>query len=116
MIEKQGKIWGSTALIFRNPFVQTHLLEICAGGYCSEHRHSRKTNHFFVISGRIRVLIWKDGGAPDVTELSEGQSTGIPPGVFHQFQGIEKSVVLEIYESASIEEDIERRTTGGAKG
>lgn len=115
MTEKKGKIWGTTALIHATPFTETHVLEIKRGGFCSEHRHARKTNLFFVISGRIRIRIWNDGPTPDETDLVAGQSTSVPPGVFHQFDAIEDSLVLEIYESASIEEDIDRRTVGGTR-
>lgn len=37
----------------------------------------------------------------------------IPVGVYHQFKAIENTTCLEIYEAAEIDEDIERRTTGG---
>ena len=115
MTEKQGKVWGWTARIHANPFTETHLLEIKKGGFCSEHQHARKTNLFVVISGRIRVKIWNDGPTPDATELEAGQSPLVPPGVFHQFEGLEESVVLEIYESAPIDVDIDRRTIGGMR-
>lgn len=115
MKERQGKVWGSTALVHANPFTETHLLEIRKGGFCSEHRHARKTNLFVVISGRILVKIWHDHSSPDSTELGAGESTSVPPGVFHQFEGLEDAIVLEIYESASIEEDIDRRTVGGVR-
>lgn len=114
MIDRQGKAWGQTSLLYRAPHLQVHLLEIDAGGFCSEHRHTRKVNTFHIIRGRLEVRIWPSSLAqPDTTELEAGESMTIPVGVYHQFKAIENTTCLEIYEAAEIDEDIERRTTGG---
>jgi mannose-6-phosphate isomerase-like protein (cupin superfamily) len=116
MTDKTGKIWGTTARIHSTPFTETHLLEIRKGGFCSIHRHFRKSNLFFVLSGQIQVRIWKgEEPTPDGTELVAGQSTFVPPGVYHQFEAFEDSLVLEIYEASSISEDIDRMTIGGMR-
>jgi len=93
-----------------------HLLDVKAGGFCSEHKHERKTNHFYVISGRLEVRQWlTEDGTPDVTMLGAGQDTSVPVGVWHQFYAPIDTVCLEVYEAAPVEEDIIRRNEGGSK-
>lgn len=108
-------MWGTTGLVFSSRYVQAHLLDIKAGGYCSEHRHERKSNVFTVISGRLEVRVWEGmTNECDSTILGPGQSTAVPVGLFHQFVALEPTVCLEFYEAAEVEEDIKRRSQGGA--
>jgi mannose-6-phosphate isomerase-like protein (cupin superfamily) len=96
-----------------------HLLRIEAGGFCSEHRHERKLNHFHVLSGRLLIHQWPEGvgqDQPDTTPLEVGESATIVPGVWHSFTAMAPTVAIEIYEAAPVEEDIIRRTTGGCPG
>lgn len=107
-------MWGSTSEILQTPHLQIHLLEIEKGGYCSEHRHDHKTNHFVVLIGRLEILTWPAGSdRPDRTVLASDEQTEIPAGVWHQFRALDKTLALEIYAPTPIEEDIERRTAGG---
>lgn len=116
MLERQGKVWGATSLVYQSPHTQVHLLEIKRGGFCSEHRHARKSNLFVVLKGRLEVRVWPDMYQQfDSTILGPGQSTSVPVGSWHQFLAIDDTECLEIYESAEIGEDIERRNTGGVK-
>lgn len=84
-----------------------------AGGFSSEHKHERKTNHFYVISGLLEVRLWMGDGKPDVTVVAAGQDTVVPIGVWHQFYSPVDTICLEVYEAAPVEEDIVRRTAGG---
>lgn len=105
-----------TTLLFSNLTIELHLLEIEPGGYCSEHLHTAKTNHFFVISGELEILRWPAGesGIPDLTILRAGDSTVLRPGTWHKFKANEKTVCLELYE-AVLSEDILRRSVGGLR-
>jgi len=109
---KSGKVWGETQELFNNGTVSVNYLKIKAGGYCSEHRHIKKSNQFFVISGRLAIQIWH-GDNKDETIIKPGDMTTIPPGVFHRFWAITNVECLEIYEVRFDGEDIERRTHGG---
>lgn len=51
----------------------------------------------------------------DSTILGPGERTLVEVGLWHQFLAIDDTTALEIYESAPIGEDIERRNTGGMK-
>jgi mannose-6-phosphate isomerase-like protein (cupin superfamily) len=112
MNERKGKVWGTTSLLFKAPGMEVHLLEIKKGGFCSEHVHARKINHFIVLGGKLRIKVW-EGDKPDETILGPGQSTEVPVDTFHQFLADEATICLEIYQAADISEDIGRRTQGG---
>lgn len=117
-MEMHGKAWGRTGLLYSTRYLQAHLLEVNAGGFCSEHRHGRKHNFFHVLKGRLEILVWPNDQAsvPDVTVLGEGGSTSLAPGVYHQFRALADTLCIEIYEAAEVEEDIARRTEGGKGG
>jgi mannose-6-phosphate isomerase-like protein (cupin superfamily) len=116
-MDLQAKVWGTTSTLFASPFFSIHLLRINAGGFCSEHRHERKLNHFHVLSGKLFIHLWPAPGLeqdqPDRTTLCPGDSFTVPVGFWHQFAAREETVCLEVYEAAPVEEDIERRSEGG---
>jgi len=109
----QGKIWGTTEEIFRNESVSIHELRIIAGGFCSEHRHESKINHFIVIDGILEIIVWTAEGIGDKTTLYSGQRMMIPPGVWHKFRAVSQTHAFEIYEVRMNEADILRRSIGG---
>lgn len=119
-MDQQGKAWGTTHCLFKNPYFSVHLLLVNKGGFCSEHRHERKLNHFNVLSGRLAIHEWPGGGVvqdqPDTTILTAGESKTVPVGNWHSFTAQEQTLCMEIYEAAPVEEDIIRRTTGGMNG
>jgi len=110
---RQGKEWGYTTEFFRNAMVSAHHLEIKKDGYCSEHIHEHKYNLFYVISGRLKITIWREKDLKDVTEFTAGQVSAVSPGFYHKFEALEKTECIEIYQVLLIEPDIERRTQGG---
>jgi mannose-6-phosphate isomerase-like protein (cupin superfamily) len=111
---KSGKVWGTTEEIFNNGIVSINYLKIKVGGFCSEHRHIKKANLFFVVSGTLRLEIWKeDGKRKDETILGPGQMSRIEPGDYHRFWATSDVECFEIYDLSFTDEDIERRTIGG---
>jgi quercetin dioxygenase-like cupin family protein len=114
-MSRQGKIWGETTEIFKTENVTAHYLKIKAGGYCSEHRHTKKTNLFFVISGELQITIWKDPKIMDTTILEPGQISEIPAGVYHKFNALSDCECIEIYQAKLQGPDIDRRTRGGLR-
>lgn len=117
---RQGKEWGYTTKFFCNALFSAHHLEIKEGGFCSEHKHEFKTNEFYVMSGKLEIIIFRENPkhpmmpeVEDKTILTEGQSTAIPPGVWHKFKGITDVECIEVYHVFLQEPDIERRTKGG---
>lgn len=111
---RQGKIWGETTEFFRNVLVSAHHLSIKKGGYCSEHSHVHKYNLFYVISGLLKITIWR-GDDKDVTVIKSGQSTAVSPGFVHKFEALEDTVCIEVYQVFLEDPDIERKTVGGIR-
>jgi len=114
-LKTQGKVWGQTTEFFRNALVSAHHLSIKQGGYCSEHKHEYKYNIFYIISGKLKITIWRDKSMKDVTTLKEGQVSAVPPGLWHCFEALEDSEVIEMYQVLLHDPDIERRTQGGMR-
>jgi len=111
----QSKFWGHTQCIFCGPQSEVHYLKIKEGGFCSQHCHNQKWNRFFLISGSLRVIIYRETGE-DVTVLEAGQFTDVPPGVFHKFEASTECQCLEVYWTNDLDpNDIERLTFGGMK-
>lgn len=111
----QAKFWGYTQCIFVGDTSETHYLSINKGGYCSEHKHSYKWNRFFLVSGRLKVIIYKNNGE-DETILEPGHFTDVPPGEYHKFEALEDSQCLEVYWTNSLDiHDIQRKNIGGMK-
>lgn len=112
----QGKLWGETTDIFKNMNTEVHYLEINKNGFCSEHKHGYKYNIFFVIEGKLRIKIWRrKGEQPDITVLNRYDMSAVPPGVYHQFEAIENTKCLEIYQAFLEGPDIIRRRVGGIR-
>ena len=111
---KQGKVWGTTEEIFNNGIVSVHRLKIEKDGYCSKHRHQFKSNIFHVISGNLKIEIWRDSIEHDDTVVVTGETCEIEPLVFHRFKALTDVECLEIYETRLRGEDVERETSGGS--
>lgn len=110
-----GKIWGTTEAVLATPAVELHRLTVKPRHQCSMHRHLRKWNAFYVISGRLLIDVEKaDYALTDTTELGPGMSMAVPPGEYHRFRTEgEPCEALELYYLAPLSEDIERRDHGG---
>jgi quercetin dioxygenase-like cupin family protein len=58
---------------------------------CPYHRHDIKHETFFVMKGRVRMVI---DGAERI--LSEGELLVMPPGQRHSFTGVGPALLLEV--------------------
>lgn len=117
MINKQGKIWGSTTEIFNKNNVSIHRIEVKEGAYCSLHLHNHKNNIFMVEQGLLKVIIHrKDAGSDivDETELGPGDTMNVEHGLLHKFEALEDTIAFEIY-YVELTDDIVRRNVGGIK-
>ena len=112
-----GKIWGQTTEVFRDETTEVHYLDIKKDGYCSKHLHEGKWNKFYVISGKLKVILYKEqSGYEDVTTLLPGMSMDVPPHVKHKFEAPEDCTCLEVYWVRLDPVDIVRDNFGGMKG
>jgi len=118
MLNKQGKVWGTTQQLFGKNNVSIHRIDVNAGGFCSKHKHEHKWNYFYVEVGELTVSVWKnDYDLVDKITLQEGEGIHIKPGEFHMFENNSRNntIVYEIYWTELNESDIVRENVGGNK-
>jgi len=113
-MSKFGKVWGSTEVLLKSPLLEIHRLTIHPNSECSNHAHQFKWNAFFVMSGRLSIVVEKtDYPLTDVTELGPGEFTTVRPGEYHKFRsGSEPVQAIEIYYPETLSEDIVRKDHG----
>jgi len=111
---KQGKVWGTTQLVFSHNDIEAHEIVVEAGGYCSRHYHKNKWNRFYVCSGSLIVRMFQENQV-DETVVEEGETTDVPPGVLHEFEAREAAIAFEFYWTELDPNDIERENVGGMK-
>ena len=68
---------------------------------------------FHVISGSLKLEIWRNKIDHDDTVVVAGESCEIPPLVYHRFKALTDVVAYELYEARLRGEDIKRETVGG---
>lgn len=110
-----GKIWGKTQSVFESDSVEVHIIRPDAGTFCSKHKHNGKHNLFLVLTGRLKVTIFRENGVNDVTILGPDMATDVAPGEQHKFEALEDTLALEIYYVKINPHDIERVDQGGRK-
>ena len=112
----QGKVWGTTQLLFFKNNVEFHRINAEAGGYSSKHAHEHKFNAFYVESGKLKITVWKnDYDLVDETVITASQTTVVPPGEYHMFEALEDTIAYEIYWVELLGKDIVREGCGGQK-
>lgn len=110
-----GKKWGHTKCVYEGSYSEVHVIRANKGGYCSKHLHKQKWNRFVVLGGKLKIILYKDKGE-DVTILTEGMFSDVPPGIEHRFEALEDTLCLEIYWIDGLDpNDIERVDSGGRK-
>jgi dTDP-4-dehydrorhamnose 3,5-epimerase-like enzyme len=76
------------------------------GLYRGAHYHLKKEEHFYVVSGRLRVqLVDLEKGEKSQVELHAGHRVIIHPRCAHRFEAIEDAQVIEYYDSVYDKED-----------
>ena len=109
-MEKAGKVWGSTIQIRPGK----HHIFVKKGSFCSKHKHRHKANWFYVVTGLLRISVWKnDYDLIDDTVLAPGDYCVVHPGEFHRFQALQETNAIEGYFVELDDNDIERETVGG---
>ncbi len=109
---KLGKVWGWTKPVFQSESTELQHLKIKKGWRCSIHDHGHKYNLFYVLHGRLKVTVEKDG-LQDETILGPGEMTTIRPGDKHQFEALTNCELIELYWVTLDPDDIHRHTQGG---
>jgi len=120
-IEPQRKCWGEVRHCFASPAAAVSYLEVVEGAWCSRHWHADRVNMFVVLTGKIIVEEWEEGGAVGTHCLGPGDAFTVPANVIHRFSVLESGQVIEIYypsrSGATVRaDDIFRIDEGGRRG
>lgn len=84
------KVWGREEIITNTELYCSKFLILEKGFQCSLHCHREKDETFFIMAGRVEMEI--DG---KITEMRDGESIRINPGVYHRFKGLENTIIIE---------------------
>ena len=101
------KNWGKTCKLFNNDSSEFYIAWINKDKQSSKHYHSNKSNYFYVISGKLKVLEWRSDTIFE-NSLGPGDYLTIEPKTWHQFICIEDCILVEIYWITINDEDIIR--------
>lgn len=110
---KVGKVWGWTRPVLQTETTEVQHLRVRKGAFCSDHEHAHKCNVFYVLRGRLKVVVEKDG-LVDETVLKAGEMTEVRPGCKHRFEALTRCDLIELYWVTLDPDDIRRHSAGGA--
>jgi mannose-6-phosphate isomerase-like protein (cupin superfamily) len=95
--ELHPKQWGCEEWITNNEQYCAKILRFCAGTRFSNHYHWRKTEHWYVVVGRLKLIYFDLSNADRLErEIGEGEVISVPAGNPHQLIALEDSVVWEV--------------------
>lgn len=105
-LETGERPWGRYEVLADEADHKVKRIVVKAGGRLSLQRHRRRSEHWFVVSGRALVTLDES-----TLELGPGQSVDIPLGVRHRVRnpGADALVFIEVQRGDYFgEDDIER--------
>ncbi len=114
--ERHPKGWGEEQWIANNPQYCGKKLLLDKGKRCSVHYHKLKDETFYVQSGAVQMDTYPFGypAEPIRRMMRAGESIHIPPGLPHQFTGVEQSEVFE-FSTEHREDDTYRLANGDSQ-
>jgi mannose-6-phosphate isomerase-like protein (cupin superfamily) len=110
--QKTYRGWGYWRVLDDKGTVKTKELVIEPGKSLSDQRHQHRSEHWYVLSGRLQMVLERKGGFHKTENMSPHSTCIIRPGDWHQAINIgdEPVHVIEIqYGTKCDEDDIERR-------
>lgn len=106
------RAWGRYTVLDKKDGWQVKELAFDPNKALSDQKHFKRSEHWCVVDGEIRIdLEWPDG-TKEMCLLSNGESVDIPVGVWHKAinVGEQTAKVIEVWMGTELtEEDIERR-------
>ena len=88
--------WGGFIKFIDNKPCTVKILQIKKGGSLSLQSHKFRTEFWYVISGKIKVVIGKSLSSLKKKILIEGKYLLIPKGSLHRAESLKESKILEI--------------------
>jgi len=102
-----SKGWGWESWIVNKEEYCGKLLFFKKGKHCSWHFHKEKDEVFYLQSGKLLVR-FGDGHLSKAQEviLEPGDCFDVPPGLRHQMEGLEDSLLIEVSTTHKEEDSI----------
>lgn len=94
--------WGSFTVIDEGEGFKVKRIEVLPGKRLSYQKHSRRSEHWFVVAGTATVTL--DG---DIIKVPTGQAIDIPLGAAHRVENTEESdlIFIEVQQGDYFGED-----------
>ncbi|WP_022755096.1 cupin domain-containing protein [Butyrivibrio fibrisolvens] len=87
---------GTLTQLIRRGYSQINVITSKGGVFRGGHYHELNTEAFYIVSGRCRVTVRKDGKT-QTEEFSTGDFFRVGPYVTHDFDYLEDSVLVTMY-------------------
>ncbi|MFA5377113.1 MAG: cupin domain-containing protein [Dehalococcoidia bacterium] len=84
------KVWGREEIIS----TRGKVMHLDRGAQCSYHRHEKKEEYFFILSGAVRMRLGEWDQWEECDKMP-GDIIHIPIGTYHSFMGLEDSRIIE---------------------
>lgn len=106
------RAWGRYTVLDKKDGWQVKELAFKPNKSLSDQKHFKRSEHWCVVDGKIRINLEYPDGTKKMCLLSNGESIDIPVGVWHKAinVGEQTAKVIEVWMGKELtEEDIERR-------
>ena len=106
------RAWGRYTVLNSGNGWQVKQLAFDAGKALSDQRHFKRSEHWHVVEGYIKMELEYPEGVKETLNVKSGQSIDIPVNTWHKATNIEQTTarVIEVWMGAELSEnDIERR-------
>lgn len=107
------RVWGTYTVLHKGPGWQVKELAFEPNKALSDQRHFKRSEHWHVVDGSIKMELESPQGITSVQYVTPGQSIDIPANTWHKATNIGTSTakVIEVWMGSELtEEDIERRS------
>jgi len=93
--DRREKYWGRIETVVSKDYAGKRIF-MRAGENSSLEFHCRKTESYFIHSGKLLVRLRAGRGEDRFFELNEGDALFTPPGLMHQRGGLKDTVIIEV--------------------
>lgn len=93
-VTRVPKPWGYEIIWAKTDRYVGKILHLNAGHSLSLQYHHQKDETLYLLRGRVRLTLEKDGQRREI-EMAPGQAFHIPPLLVHRMEGLEDSDIVE---------------------
>ena len=111
-IRRVEKGWGYELWIHNAEDYCGKILVLLAGKTCSLHYHRRKSETFYIQSGRLSMRTVDESNDESTFEMGPGDVLELPPALRHQFTGLAERTEIIEFSTQHFEDDSVRLESG----